>query len=411
MTDQHITHVAVVGGGRWGLVMCSVLERLLPQSFPIWLVSRRLSSERVPGRVRRIFDTDELPIPEGIGAAVVATAPHDHAESAGRLLSAGWHVLVEKPLTLDLANGLALIEQAARLKRQLWVGLVYLFAPYLSVMKPHATGKKNWLLEWCEPEEDSRWGELKSTPHHVHLIEDIFPHAWSILRRAGLTEPLQIQDVDMVGGRGARLNLTAGEASVELMFDRRAAGRRRYLRIETEGSRCELDFSEEPGIFKIDGTVQGGTPWSPAMRPLASELSAFLAACSGRGLPDVPVAAAQSMEAVALMEDATKRFIEREVHAIAAAACGRRSLPELGYLLFEALCREAATTGLRVRKSSDEAQAIEDAALAHVCQEDSRAPGLSSEFMTIVRRSPFLARVQRQRRVLLAGLHAPTPRQ
>ena len=121
--------MAVVGGGRWGLVICSVLQRLLPQSFPIWLVSRRLSSERVPGGVRRIFNTDELPNPEGTGAAVVATAPHDHAESAGRLLSAGWYVLVEKPLTLDLASGLALVDQAVRLKRQLWVGLVYLSLP------------------------------------------------------------------------------------------------------------------------------------------------------------------------------------------------------------------------------------------------------------------------------------------
>jgi predicted dehydrogenase len=404
MTDQHITHVAVVGGGRWGLVICSVLQRLLPQSFPIWLVSRRLSSERVPGGVRRIFDTDELPNPEGTGAAVVATAPHDHAESAGRLLSAGWHVLVEKPLTLDLANGLTLVDQAVRLKRHLWVGLVYLFAPYLSVMKPHATGKNNWLLEWHEPEQDFRWGELKSTPHDVNLIEDIFPHAWSILRAAGLTEPLRIRSVDMVDGRGARLNLAAGESSVELLFDRHAAGRRRYLRIEIDGSRCELDFSDEPGIFKLAGTVRCGLPWNPEMRPLASELSAFLAACSGRGVPDAPVTAAQSMEAVALMEEATKTFIEREVDAIANAVCGRQSLPELGYLLFGALCREAAATGVRLSRNSDEARAISAAALALICEDDSASPGLSSELTTIVRRSTFLARVRRQRRVLLGKI-------
>ena len=47
-------------------------------------------------------------------------------------------------------------------------------------------------------------GEFKSTPHDVNLIEDIFPHAWSILRGAGLTEPLRIRSVDMVDGRGAR---------------------------------------------------------------------------------------------------------------------------------------------------------------------------------------------------------------
>jgi hypothetical protein len=133
----------------------------------------------------------------------------------------GWHVLVEKPLALDLRSAQALVERAMELKRHLWVGLVYLFAPYLSVLKPYADGNKNWLLEWHEPAEEIRWGEIKSTPHHVTLVEDIFPHAWSILRGAGLSEPLQVQKLDMISPSSASLELTAGEATVHLMFDRR----------------------------------------------------------------------------------------------------------------------------------------------------------------------------------------------
>src|SRR5262245_52998317 len=98
------------------------------------------------------------------------------------------------------------------LKRLLWVGLVYLFAPYLSVLKPYAAGKTHWRLEWCEPDEEVRWGEAKSTPHHVNVIEDVFPHAWSILRASGLTEPFEIRRVEMIDPWSVRLRLAAGQA-------------------------------------------------------------------------------------------------------------------------------------------------------------------------------------------------------
>jgi len=403
MTAQNISHVAVIGGGRWGLVICSVLEHLLPASIPIWLVSRHLAPDRIPARVRRIFHAHELPSPNGAGAAVVATAPHDHAETGARLLSRGWHVLVEKPLALDLRSARALVERAAELQRHLWVGLVYLFASYLSIIKPYVGGKNCW-LEWCEPAEEIRWGELKSTPYHVTVIEDVFPHAWSILRGAGLTEPIQVQKVDMVGPDGALLHLATGEATVHLMFDRHAVRRRRYLRIEADNSRCELDFSEEPGIFKVDGKVRSDPPWRPEMRLLALELSGFLMTCAGGAPPQVPVTAAQSLEAVALMEEATKALIEYQIRAIADAICGRGSLPELGCVLFGALCREAAMAGLRIGKNSDAGRAMTAAALAVVGQEDRAVPELPAELATVVRDSSFLARILQERDALLAGL-------
>src|SRR6266545_2533838 len=232
MKGLNVSHVAVIGGGRWGAVICSVLERVLPENVPVWLVSRRIPAERVPRRARRIFDVDALPDPDRTGAAIVATAPHDHAQTALRCLSAGWHVLVEKPFALELDDARAVVERAEELKRHLWVGLVYFFAPYLSVMKPYAAGKTHWRLEWCEPDEEVRWGEPKSTPHHVNVIEDVFSHAWSILRACALTDPLEIHRVEMIDPWSVRLQLAAGEASVELIFDRHAGFRRRSVAIE-----------------------------------------------------------------------------------------------------------------------------------------------------------------------------------
>jgi hypothetical protein len=404
MKDLNVSNVAVIGGGRWGGVICSVLERLLPETLPIWLVSRQIPAERVPRRVRRIFDLGGLPDPDRTGAAVVATAPHEHAQTALKCLLAGWHVLVEKPFALDLDDARAVVQRAAELKRHLWVGLVYLFAPYLSVMKPYAAGKTHWRLEWCEPDEEMRWGQLKSTPHHVNAIEDIFPHAWSILRASGLIERLEIRRVEMIEPWSVRLQLSAGEATVELVFDRHAGFRRRYVAIEADSFTCELDFSKEPGLFKVNDTVVSAPPWNPQMGPLALELSAFLAACSGQASSGVPIEASRSLEAVALMQEATKTFLELQARAIAGAA-GDGCTPGLSRVLFDAVCREAAMAGLRVSASSDEGRALSAAAQAFIWRNEEASPELSSELASVLTHSPFLAQV-RERRQEILGRHS-----
>jgi hypothetical protein len=123
------------------------------------------------------------------------------------------------------------------------------------------------------------------------------------------------------------------------------------------------------------------------------ELSAFLAACAGQALPDVPVEASRSLEAVALMQEATKAFIAVQARAIAEVACDSDWTPGLGRVLFEALSREAAMAGLRVSESSDEGRALRAAAQASLWRNEDAFPELSSEAASVVRRSPFLAQV------------------
>jgi hypothetical protein len=259
-------------------------------------------------------------------------------------------------------------------------------------------------LEWFEADRETRWGALKSTPHHVNVVEDVFPHAWSILRGAGLAAPLQIQRVSLPQPWSACINLLADEADVEILFDRHAGYRRRYLRIETADHRvCELDFSKEPGLFKIDGVCSGEVPWNPTKGPLTLELSAFLAACSGQGSPDLPIAVPQNLEATALMERATKTHLELQAKMVADALCRRGSQAGCVRILFDALCREAAMSGLRFSVDSDEGQAVTAAAEAFLNRQDDAFAELPGEFAAIARRSPFLAQVRQQRELILAG--------
>jgi predicted dehydrogenase len=61
-------------------------------------------------------DMDALLADPAVGAVLVSTPTAMHFEHASRALAAGKHVMVEKPMALDLAQARTLVEEAARRK-------------------------------------------------------------------------------------------------------------------------------------------------------------------------------------------------------------------------------------------------------------------------------------------------------
>ena len=85
--------------------------------------------ERLPGAMPARSLDDVVGIPAD--AALVLTPPRAHVELTRRLLTSGQHVLVEKPMALDVADGQALLAEALRLGRRISVGFTRRFrAPY-----------------------------------------------------------------------------------------------------------------------------------------------------------------------------------------------------------------------------------------------------------------------------------------
>src|SRR5882762_1399387 len=78
--------------------------------------------EIAKGRGLKAFaTTEELLADTSIDAVLVATPTAMHFEHAMAALAAGKHVMVEKPMTLDLATSRQLLEEAKRRKRVLSV--------------------------------------------------------------------------------------------------------------------------------------------------------------------------------------------------------------------------------------------------------------------------------------------------
>src|SRR6266699_1742342 len=131
--------VALIGGGRWGRVHASVLTAMSHRVERVLWVSRHNKaslgafisqrSSNVPAF--EILSSLDSALAEHPHAAIVATAPVDHASTVELLLRGGVSVLVEKPFALSLAEANLLVRLSEQRGLVLRVGLHLFKASYL----------------------------------------------------------------------------------------------------------------------------------------------------------------------------------------------------------------------------------------------------------------------------------------
>src|SRR5947209_8936415 len=127
----------VVGWGYWGPKIARNLESL-PRSTVTTVADadeRRLASlaSNQPG-TSTTTEVEELFRSE-VDAVVIATPVRTHYQLAKRALSHGKHVLVEKPLTSDVAEAEELVELAKRFNRTLMVGHTFQYSPAVNELR------------------------------------------------------------------------------------------------------------------------------------------------------------------------------------------------------------------------------------------------------------------------------------
>ena len=107
--------VGIIGFGRIGVEHANWINA--SQSLRLLAVddvtpARRALADR--HRVHVYGDIEALLADRDVGAVLVSTPTAMHFEHASRALAAGKHVMVEKPMTLDLPQARALVEEAER---------------------------------------------------------------------------------------------------------------------------------------------------------------------------------------------------------------------------------------------------------------------------------------------------------
>ncbi len=127
-----MTRIGVVGLGYWGPNLARNFDRL-PEAELTWLCD---ASEEARARWGEQFpdakvtgELDDLLADDGLDAVAVATHVPSHAELAQRVLRAGKHCFVEKPLAQSVAEAEAVVEAARAAGRVLMVGHLLEYHP------------------------------------------------------------------------------------------------------------------------------------------------------------------------------------------------------------------------------------------------------------------------------------------
>jgi len=227
---------------------------------------------------------DHLDRAAGAELVVVATPTVTHREVAGRLLEAGCHVLVEKPIAATVAEAEELVALAASSGRVLAVGHVEFHNPAVQAALA--------LAEHVRYLETQRLSPFTARSVDVDVILDLMIHDLQIAIAVAGATPTEIRAVgvpvltDKVDLCHAWVEFAGGMVAT-LTASRVSAERVRKLRVFARDAYFSVDYAEQsvssarlerrgvqPEIAPREVTVM-------RQEPLVAELQAFVNACRG----------------------------------------------------------------------------------------------------------------------------------
>ncbi|NJM63899.1 MAG: Gfo/Idh/MocA family oxidoreductase [Oscillatoriales cyanobacterium RU_3_3] len=186
--------IAVLGAGRWGVnLIRNFLEH--PDSEILAVIDphpERLAAVQkqfdLNSEVILAADRSQVQGLPGLTAVAIATPASTHYTLAAAALKAGYHVLVEKPLALKLAEAIELCELADKQQRQLFVDHTYLFHP--AIAKGQTIIQQNQL-------GNLRYGYAQRTHfepvrHDVDALWDLAVHDIAIFNTWLQQMPIQV---------------------------------------------------------------------------------------------------------------------------------------------------------------------------------------------------------------------------
>ncbi len=299
--------VALVGVGGWGKNHARVLKELGALAAICDVnPSRMLEFSRFYG-VPGYRTVDELLADGDFDAAVVATPTSTHREVALKLIEAGKHVLVEKPMAPSAKEAEEIVEAAARSGVVLAAGYIERFNPAVVELKNMMSSGRTGTPLFAEFHRENR------RPTHISdvgILHDTSVHDIDTARWL-LGEPSRVY---------ARLSAVVGpkedHAVVVLEFDgpRVAVITSNWITPKKE-RRMTVVFSDS--IATVDFVAMRLTiddergHWEPRIQtwePLRAELEGFLKAVSGSGGTIVDGADALRTTKVAEAAEASARL-------------------------------------------------------------------------------------------------------
>jgi predicted dehydrogenase len=242
---------------------------------------------------------------ELVDAASIATPTNTHYAVAMRLLAAGKHLLVEKPITETTLEASELSEVAAKNKLILQVGHVERFNPILSALEERLTHPRFIEAHRLSPypERSTDIGVVLDLMIHdleiiLHLVRSPVKHIDAV----GV--PVLSKSEDIANARirfenGCVANVTSSRISPERM---------RKIRVFQEDAYLSLDYQNQSGeIYRlVNGRINRDKVAIEREEPLKRQLTSFVdCAITGR---QPRVSGSQATAALEVAVEVTKRI-------------------------------------------------------------------------------------------------------
>lgn len=180
--SSNIVSVGVVGYGYWGPNLVRNFMGLSSERARVKIVcdarqERLDAAASIYPSIEVVTDYDSMIADPQIDLVAIATPVSSHFPLAERALRAGKHVLVEKPLTANVAEAEGLVELAKSVGRKIFVDHTFVFTPAVRKMRQMIeSGSLGELLYY-----DSTRINLGIFQHDVDVVWDLVPHDLSIL--------------------------------------------------------------------------------------------------------------------------------------------------------------------------------------------------------------------------------------
>src|SRR5687768_280193 len=299
-----VTTVGVVGLGYWGPNLARNFDQL-PGSELAWLCD---SSEEALARwgasfpsARTSAQLDDLLNDESLDAVVIATPVPTHAELALRVIEAGKHCFVEKPLARTEEEAEAVVKAADDADRVLMVGHLLEYHPGVQrlaeIVRSGELGELRYIysnrlnLGKDRPDENALWSLGVHDLSVILMLAEEEPFAWEVMGESYLRP--NVEDVVFVlmrfhTGLLAHMHLSWLDPHKERRFT--VVGSKRMatfddMELERKLTVYDKGFDQKSETYG-EYITRSGDIWSPRVpndEPLRLECEHFLA-CVRDGL-------------------------------------------------------------------------------------------------------------------------------
>lgn len=218
-----------------------------------------------PGKEKalRVCETWRIPYADSLeqlaaqcDAVFVHTSTASHFEIVSRLLGAGVHVCVDKPLADKLSDAESLVELAARRGLTLMVGFNRRFAPLYRELKAHLDDAAS--LRMDKHRSDSVGHDLRFTllDDYLHVVDTAL---WLAGGKARLSGGL-LQTTAQGEMLYAEHHFSSSQLEVTTSMHRRAGSQREWVQAVTDGGLYEVRDMREWQEERGQGVVQCPVP-------------------------------------------------------------------------------------------------------------------------------------------------------